>query len=63
MDELDGFDPLRDAVVFGDTSVKLNVLKTVKIRMMGEDFSLHPGETEVPEYLAVFMVARGMATV
>lgn len=63
IDEIDNFNPLDDAVVFGNNPVKLTVLKPLKIRMKGENFNLNPGETEVPEYLAVFMAARGMATV
>ncbi len=62
LDEIKEFDPLEDAVVFSGNPVKLNVLKPLKMRMKGEDFNLKLGETEVPEYLAVFLVARGMAS-
>ncbi len=62
-DEIDEFDPLNDAVVFGEKPVKLRITKPLKMRMKGENFNLNLGETEVPEYLAVLLVARGMATV
>jgi len=42
--------------------VKVKVIKPFKIKMKGKIFNLTPGEAEVPEYLAVFLIARGVAT-
>jgi DNA primase small subunit len=62
-DELDGFDPLRDAVpeMLPDDPVKLVVNGKVEIRLRGERFSLE-GNTEVPTFAALFLVCRRMAT-
>jgi DNA primase small subunit len=61
-DELTDFDPLRDAVPssYSDESVKITMRKDYDLTMKGEHFSLS-GETEVPEYAAVFLVGRGAA--
>jgi DNA primase small subunit len=62
-DELDGFDPLRDAVpdMLPDDPVRLAVNGKVEIRLRGERFSLE-GNTEVPTFAALFLVCRRMAT-
>jgi DNA primase small subunit len=58
-DELEAFEPLRDAVpmTLGDAPIKLRMLKRVDIRLRGERFSLD-GETEVPEFAALFLLCR-----
>ncbi len=62
VDELENFDPLTDAIVFGDEKVKVRTLSKVRIRMAGEDVRIPAGEKVlVPEYLAVFLLCRGMA--
>ncbi len=61
--KIDDFDPLTDAVVFGDEPVKINVLKKMEVAMMGNNFKLEKGEARLPEYLAVFLVARGAARI
>lgn len=60
---LEKFDPLSDAVVFNDEPVNVEVLKPIAICMKGESFSLSKGKHRVPEYLAVFLIARGMAKI
>ncbi|MFZ3148316.1 MAG: DNA primase catalytic subunit PriS, partial [Methanothrix sp.] len=59
--DLDDFDPLQDAVVFGDEAVPLQVLKPFKTQMKGESFNLTEGPTELPACVAVFLMARGVA--
>jgi DNA primase small subunit len=59
--ELKDFNPLREALAFGDNPVKLNFTKPLKIRMGGEQFNLEEEINEVPEYLAVYAVGRGIA--
>jgi DNA primase small subunit len=61
LDKLEEFDPLRDAVVFGDEKVKVRIKKKVKLRMKGEEFTLDAGKNKVPEYLAIFLICRGVA--
>ncbi|MGD0056585.1 MAG: DNA primase catalytic subunit PriS [Methanomassiliicoccales archaeon] len=61
--ELDGFDPLRDAVpeMLPDDPVKLAINGKTEIRLRGERFSLE-GTMEVPTFAAIFLVCRKMAT-
>lgn len=62
-DDLEEFDPMRDASpeVFGDDPIKLRIQRKVDIRIRGERFVLE-GDTEVPEFAAVFLVCRREAT-
>jgi DNA primase small subunit len=55
------FLPLRDAVVFPDDETTVEVTAPVTLTMMEHTFSLKKGSAVVPEYLAVFLVARGLA--
>ncbi|MDR0777870.1 MAG: DNA primase catalytic subunit PriS [Methanomassiliicoccaceae archaeon] len=61
-DELTNFDPLRDAVpdVYSKDPVKITMKRDSEITMLGEHMQLK-GETEVPEYAAVFLIGRKMA--
>jgi len=62
-EQLDDFDPLRDAVpeTLGDAPIKLIMSKKVDIRLRGERFSLE-GEVEVPEFAALFLLCRREAS-
>jgi DNA primase small subunit len=62
--QLDGFDPLTDAVPaeYSDVPVKITMRRDYEITIKGERFSLK-GETEVPEYAAVFLVGRKAADI
>jgi len=64
-DQLDDFRPLRDAVApaFRDDPVRVEVAKAAKLTLRGETFNLSEGLTEVPEYAAVFLTCRGIATI
>lgn len=59
--DLEDFDPLQDAVVFGEEAVPLQIIKPFKTQMKGECFHLEEGPTELPAYIAVFLMARGVA--
>ena len=56
VDGLKDFDPLRDAVVFGNDPVKVQLLQPYTIKMRDTLFKLEMGEQEVPTYLAVFLL-------
>jgi DNA primase small subunit len=60
--ELTDFDPLQMAVpdVYSDEPVKITMRKDASLDMKGEHFTLS-GETEVPEFAAVFLIGRKMA--
>jgi len=59
--ELETFEPLNDAVVFGDEPVPLKVIKSFAVQMKGSEFTVEEGTQEVPEYAAVYLMCRGAA--
>lgn len=63
-ERLDDFDPLRDAVpsTFTDERVEVHLAKNVQLDIKGEAFMLAQGTVSVPQYVAIFMICRGMAT-
>jgi DNA primase small subunit len=61
IDELETFEPLNDAVVFGDKSVKIKVIKPFAVQMKGKDLMVEEGIQEVPEYAAIYLMCRGVA--
>jgi DNA primase small subunit len=63
IDDLDAFDPLRDAVVLLADPVKVTLMKPVTITMKDETFQLAEGEQELPTFLAIFLVGRKEATI
>ncbi|MCL7414688.1 MAG: DNA primase catalytic subunit PriS [ANME-2 cluster archaeon] len=61
VDELHQFEPLVDAVVFGDNEIKINVPKPTTVEMMDEQFELDEGTNVLPEYAAIYLMCRGGA--
>jgi DNA primase small subunit len=61
MDSIDDFDPLRDAVALSPDPVRIKVLADEDQSLGGENFHLKEGETEVPLFLAYFLIARRLA--
>jgi DNA primase small subunit len=61
--QLTDFDPLQMAVPdeYSDDEVKITMKKDAKLDMKGQHFDLS-GETTVPEYAAIFLIGRKMAT-
>lgn len=59
-DELDDFEPLRDALAFGDRPIKVNLARPMDVELGGARFREKEGETELPEYAAVFGVCQKM---
>ena len=64
-DELDEFDPLRDAVpgVLTDKAVKMIAKKPVDINLRGERIVMAEGDAEAPEFAALFLACRKMAEI
>jgi len=62
-DELDDFEPLRDAIPnrFTGSDITINVAETQRVRLGGDTIKLTPGVHTVPEYVGVFCMARGDA--
>jgi len=64
-DEVDDFRPLRDAVpeTWTDEPVSMRLANRINLEIRGEAFNVAPGVSEIPQYLAIFLAARGLATV
>ncbi|MDD4126293.1 MAG: DNA primase catalytic subunit PriS [Methanomicrobium sp.] len=59
--EFENFNPLIDAVIFGEEPVKVNLAFKIEMPILGNKYSLEKGINTVPEALAVFLCARGIA--
>lgn len=62
-DQLEDFDPLTDAIppIYSHETIRVHIQKGIETDMMGETFNLKRGKNRVPEYLAIFLMCRGMA--
>jgi DNA primase small subunit len=62
LNNLSSFNPLAEALAFGDAPRKVFVKSAPRFFLKGEWFGPFKGqETELPEFAAVFLVARGSA--
>lgn len=64
-EELNDFDPLRDAVpaMLTDRAVKMKLKEKIDIELRGERIALSDGENEVPEFFALFLACRKTAEI
>lgn len=61
-EKLSEFDPFSDAVVFGDTKVRVFINKAPKLIFGGEEYGPFDNfEGLIPEYLAIYLIARNSA--
>ena len=61
--DLGSFDPLQDAVVFSDRKVKVDAAVNLSMEIQGNTHEVAKGTNAVPEALAVFLCARGVAEI
>jgi DNA primase small subunit len=61
--DLAEFDPLVDAVVFGDREVRVEMKTNFTTSLLGNTYSLKTGIETVPEALAVFLCCRNVAEI
>ncbi|HJJ83244.1 MAG TPA: DNA primase catalytic subunit PriS, partial [Methanocorpusculum sp.] len=61
LEDLDDFDPLIDAVVFGEEPVTVTSKFKVTMPILGNTYEVPEGTSKVPEALAVFLCARGIS--
>ncbi|HPC89978.1 MAG TPA: DNA primase catalytic subunit PriS [Methanothrix sp.] len=59
--DMEDFDPLYDAVVFGDEPLPLQMLRPFKTEMKGQRYDLAEGPEELSACVAIFLMARGVA--
>jgi DNA primase small subunit len=63
VEDIESFNPLKDAIAFGEEKIRLRVLKKIKIEIGEEKFNFDAGETaEIPEYAGIYFLCRGFAT-
>jgi len=64
IETFDDFDPLVDAVAFGNSSVEISVARNSSITMKGESYEVEEGEVvSVPEHAALYFMCRGVAEI
>jgi len=61
--ELADFDPLIDAVPFGDRGVGIDSPRDYTVELLGSSWEIRPGVQQVPEAVALFLCCRGMAEI
>jgi len=64
--EFEKFEPLRDAVVFSEKEVQIEVIPPLKpqnslVEMKGKSISVKEGINSLPEYAAMYLMCRGAA--
>jgi len=64
IETFDDFDPLEDAVVFGDSAVEITAVRSSAIKMKGERYKVEAREiASVPEHAAIYFMCRGVAEI
>jgi DNA primase small subunit len=63
LDNLKSFDPLSDAVVFDDSPVSVDINVDCSLTLKNQRFDLKKGRSEVPLYVAIFLLGRKMANI
>ncbi len=64
IDTFDDFDPLVDAVVFGDSLIEITATRNSSITMKGESYEVEEDEVaSVPEHAALYFLCRGVAEI
>jgi DNA primase small subunit len=61
IDELSRFEPLVDAVVFGDNKIMINVIRPSIVELKNERFEVEEGKNILPEYAAIYLMCKGAA--
>ncbi|MCK4475308.1 MAG: DNA primase catalytic subunit PriS [Methanophagales archaeon] len=58
------FDPLEDAIAFGDSPVEISAARNSSIEMKGERYEVEEGEiASLPEHVALYFMCRGVAEI
>jgi DNA primase small subunit len=63
LDELSDFNPLQKSVVLSEEKVKFDILNDFSIEIKNKNFDLKQGSKEIPTYLAVFLIGRGIGNI
>ena len=63
MDTLDDYDPLTEAIAFDDSPVSILMEGDETVTLNNQTFTLSKGLTEVPLFLALFLIGKKMANI
>lgn len=64
IETFDDFDPLVNAVAFGDSLIEIRATRNSSITMKGESYEVEEGEVvSVPEHIALYFMCRGVAEI
>lgn len=62
LDEIKDFNPLRDAIAFGEEKVKVRAKSKIREKIGEEEIKLSTGEKALlPEFAAIFLLCKGLA--
>jgi len=54
------FDPLEDAVIFGDSPIEVRIVQDARIKLRGARYEVKAGEiASLPEHVALYFMCRG----
>ena len=62
-DKLISFEPLRDAIVFSDDLVDIELIRDIKYVINDTSFDLKKGDNKVPRYLSIFLIGNRLANI
>ncbi len=59
--QLENFNPLEDAIIFGDSPVRVLVTRPMEAEVKGKVYRVSEGVGRLPENVAMFLMCRGSA--
>ena len=58
------FNPVEDAVVFGDSPIEVRIIRDARIKLRGARYEMKAGEiASLPEHVALYFMCRGAAEI
>ncbi|MFI5405498.1 MAG: DNA primase small subunit domain-containing protein [Nitrososphaerales archaeon] len=61
--DLDSFNPFVDACFIGDSNVEIESKLNIKISLKGKQFSIKTGKNTLPEYVAAYVICKGIGDI
>jgi DNA primase small subunit len=61
--DIDSFDPFKDACFFDKSKVEIISKINISIFFKGKHYNLNKGSNSVPEYVAVYLISKGLANI
>jgi DNA primase small subunit len=60
---LDSFDPFKDACFFDKSKVDINSMVDISVAIKGGKYEVTSGLNHVPEFVAVYLISKGLANI